>query len=117
MEPVSTATACSACGAPVTAGAAYCSQCGYALAGATPRAMPAKPKWYYNVWVTLCMLFFVLGPFGLPLVWKNPHFSRVVKMVLTLVMIAYTVLLVQLTIRAVQTSLEHMQDLQSSFQF
>ncbi|MBI4003396.1 MAG: hypothetical protein HY353_00060 [Candidatus Omnitrophica bacterium] len=58
-----------------------------------------KPKWYYNVWFVLVMLFFVVGPLGLPLVWKNPRFSRWVKVVLTIVMAVYTVALIDATIR------------------
>jgi hypothetical protein len=51
------------------------------------------------------MLFLVLGPFGLPLVWTNPHFSRRVKAALTVVMVLYTILLVDLTVRAIRTVL------------
>ena len=117
MEPASIAATCSACGAPITAGAAYCSQCGYAVAAAAPRATPVKPKWYYNVWFTLFMLCFVLGPFGLPLVWRNPHFSRRVKGVLTVIMVFYTVLLVDVTIRAFRFALQQAEQLNATFQF
>ena len=46
------------------------------------------------------MLFFVIGPFGLPLVWSNPKFSRGVKIGLSIAMVLYTIALVDLTIRA-----------------
>ena len=59
------------------------------------------------------MLFFVLGPFGLPLVWKNPKFSRTVKLVLTLLMVVYTLLLVEWTIQAFRSVSEHFNDLNS----
>ncbi len=67
-----------------------------------------KPKWYHNIWVILFLLLFVLGPFGLPLVWKNPRLSRATKNALTLVMAAYTIFLIitiNQTIQSVQTSL------------
>ena len=59
-------------------------------------AMPeaAKAKWYHSVWFVLVMLFFVLGPFGLPLVWKNPRFSGWVKIALTVAMVVYMYYLV-----------------------
>lgn len=76
-----------------------------------------KPKWYYNVWFTLVMLFFVLGPFGLPLVWKNPHFPRWVKVMLTLIMVLYTVWLVDLTIRVFRAVMEQMDQLNATYQF
>ena len=61
------------------------------------------------------MLFFVLGPFGLPLVWKNPRFRRGVKVTLTLLMVAYTVVLIELTLRTVRLFVEEAQHLQSTF--
>lgn len=64
---------------------------------------PPRARWYYNVWFVLFMLFFVLGPFGLPLVWKNPRFPRWVKLTLTVLMACYTVVLVDVTIRMFQT--------------
>ena len=71
--------------------------------------MSEKPKWHQNVWLVLFLLFFVLGPFGLPLVWKNPRFSRTAKIGLTLLMVGYTFLLIRLTaemLQVVRTSLD-----------
>lgn len=76
-----------------------------------------KPKWYYNVWFTLFMLFFIIGPFGLPLVWKNPHFSRRVKTVLTVIMAVYTVLLVDLTVRIYRSVIQQLDQLNATLQF
>ena len=103
---------CASCGAAIAPEARYCSQCGEGLDRAALRA-PVTPKWYYNVWFVLFMLFFVLGPLGLPLVWKNTKFSRTVKLVLTLLMVVYTLFLVQLTIQAFRTVSEHFNDLNS----
>ena len=91
---------CMQCGATLSVAARFCTQCGKPL---EPLAEPpAKSKWYHNIVVVLLLLFFVLGPFGLPLVWKNPRLSRTVKWVLTLAMMIYTVLLIQLTVKMVQ---------------
>jgi hypothetical protein len=54
------------------------------------------------------MLFLVLGPFGLPLVWKNPRFSRRGKILLTMITIAYTLLLIYGTIATVRVLLEQL---------
>ena len=40
------------------------------------------------------LLFFVLGPFGLPLLYKSPKFSRTLKIILTLVVMIYTIYLI-----------------------
>ena len=90
---------CPACGRPLVPEARFCSQCGAACT-------PERVKWYYNAWFVLVMLAFVLGPFGLPLVWKHPRWSRTVKVLLTLGTLAYTVWLVDVTIRVARAVLQ-----------
>ena len=59
-------------------------------------------RWYYRpVWV-LVLLFLVLGPLGLPYLWRSPKFSRGMKIALTVCVIAYTGLLIGETIRIVR---------------
>jgi len=56
---------------------------------------PTPVKWYYRpVWV-LVILFGVLGPFGLPYLWKSPSFSRRLKVMLTILVLAYMTILVE----------------------
>ena len=76
-----------------------------------------KPKWYYNVWFILVMLFFVLGPFGLPLVWKHPRFSRWIKIVLSLIMVVYTVVLIDATIRIGKAVIQGVEQFNSTLSF
>jgi hypothetical protein len=49
-----------------------------------------KVKWYMRPMGVVLLLFFVLGPFGLPLLYKSQEFSRKLKIVLTIVVILYT---------------------------
>lgn len=84
-------SACPMCETPVEAAAKFCSACGAPLGSSGPGPATPKPRWYYNVWFVLLMLFFVVGPFGLPLVWKNPRFSRTIKWLLTVLMVGYTI--------------------------
>ncbi len=52
----------------------------------------AKTKWYHlNTSVLIALA--CLGPFGLPLVWRNPRYSRFTKMWITVLVIVVTVLL------------------------
>ncbi len=95
---------------------AYCSHCGAALMSIEPTPTSPQSKWYYNVWFVLFMLFFVAGPFGLPLVWKNSRFSRGVKILLTAAMIVYTLLLVELTMRAVRAVMNQVQQFNATLQ-
>ena len=64
-------------------------------------------SWYLRPFVVVILLFFVLGPIGLPLLFKSPGFGRAWKIILTAAVIVYTVYLVILTIKIV-TSVSQM---------
>ena len=51
-------------------------------------------RWYYRVPFVLLMLFVVMGPFALPMLWKSPQFSRQAKWILTVLTLIFTVWLV-----------------------
>ncbi len=54
-----------------------------------------KPaRWYQTIPYLVLMLFFVLGPFALPLLWKSNAVSRRVKIVLTILTLGWTVYMV-----------------------
>ncbi len=96
---------------------AACPRCGQPLVliGAVPSA--AKVKWYHSVWFVLFMLFFVLGPFGLPLLWKSPRFSRGAKIGWAIAAGLFWVWFVILTLRAVQSAMGHFGDIEKSLLF
>ena len=77
----------------------------------------SKPRWYYNIWVVLFMLFFVLGPFGLPLVWKNPKFSTAVKILLTALVGIYTCVLVSFVVTMYQAVMNEVKQFNSTLTF
>ena len=116
MDDAANTEICLACGATTATPATYCSRCGKALTPASQASAPGS-KWYQNIWLVLILLFFVLGPFGLPLVWKNPRFSHAVKITLTLVMVVYTVALVAMTIRMFQAVAQGVNQFNSTLQF
>lgn len=53
-----------------------------------------KVKWYLNPVIVVLLLFFVLGPFALPLLYKSPKFSKTSKTILTIVVTVYTLFLI-----------------------
>lgn len=53
-----------------------------------------KVKWYLRPMGVVLLLFFVLGPLGLPLLYKSPKFSQKLKIVLTIGVILYTLYLI-----------------------
>lgn len=52
-------------------------------------------KWYYRKGVIIILLFFVLGPLGLPLLFKSPAFTRKRKIILTILVLVYTIVILK----------------------
>ena len=65
----------------------YCKSC-----GAEVRTDKPTP-WYFRGWFVILMAFVVLGPLAIPLLWKSPEFSKRAKIILTVVIIIYTLIL------------------------
>jgi hypothetical protein len=53
-------------------------------------AAEPKKKWYYTN-LTLIVAIATVGPFALPLVWKNPDYNPITKAVMTIAIIVLTV--------------------------
>ena len=49
-----------------------------------------KVKWYYSNSAIIIGLL-VVGPFALPLVWKNPKYKVITKVIVTIVVAAGTI--------------------------
>ena len=63
--------------------------------------MPEKDeniKWYLRPFSVILLLFFVLGPLGLPLLYKSPKFSKTLKAILTIIVVLYTCYLIFATL-------------------
>ena len=56
-------------------------------------------------WVVLPLLFFVLGPLALPLLWRSHQFSTFWRVVLTALVTVLTVLLMGMTLIYAQQAL------------
>ena len=74
-------------------------------------APPSTAKWYYLAWSVVLLLFLVLGPFGLPLLWRSPNFPRGMKLALTIVVLAYSVVLLEAVLAAVRLAREQVDTL------
>jgi hypothetical protein len=70
-----------------------------------------KAKWYLNPISVVLLLFFVLGPFGLPLLYKSPKFSKTLKVILTVVVIVYTSFLIFASLEIGRELYRRMQEL------
>ena len=73
---------------------------------ADPAARSTPPRWYQGRAPVVVLLFFVLGVFGLPLLWKSPAFSRNMKIALSVAVVAYTAVLIGSVLAAVREAME-----------
>lgn len=71
-----------------------------------------KVKWYLRPVAVLILLFFVLGPFGLPLLYKSPKFSKALKIILTVLVIIYTFYLIYVSFAIGREVYRKMEELQ-----
>lgn len=53
--------------------------------------MTNKSSWYYSIPAVIILLFFVLGPLALPLLYKSPNFSNGQKITLTIIVLLFTI--------------------------
>jgi len=75
-----------------------------------------KVRWYLRPMSVILLLFFVLGPFGLPLLYRSPKFSKTLKVVLTAVVIIYTSYLVFATLEIGRELYKSIEELQRSLE-
>ena len=107
MDELGCSRVCPACATIAVPSAAFCGGCGTRLSAAGEPAA-GRGKWYHNIWFVLAMLFLVTGPFGLPLVWKNPRLARWAKALLTAVTVLYTLLLINMTLTMVRAVMKEL---------
>jgi polyferredoxin len=75
----------------------------------------ARVKWYLRPISVVLLLFFVLGPFGLPLLYKSPQFSKTLKIILTIAVIIYTSYLIFASLEIGRELYRRMGELQDIF--
>ena len=72
---------CPRCRGGIDAQDGYCRHCGHQM---------ASSSWYHGRIFVLSMLFLVVGPLALPLLWRSPTFGLKSKVAITVANIAYT---------------------------
>jgi len=69
-----------------------------------------KTKWYFLTSVVVIAIL-CIGPLALPLVWFNPRYKAVTKLVVTIAVIALTILLSYLTMYIYLRLMERVESL------
>ena len=114
---------CRHCHAMLDVGDSFCRHCG-APTGDDPTApatqpvsyVPAAPSrkrsdWSESRWAVLTMLFLVLGPIALPMLWRSRQFTPLWKILLTLLVLGLTIGIVWLLWYVIVTALAPLQEL------
>jgi predicted nucleic acid-binding Zn ribbon protein len=83
---------CPFCAEEIQDEAVKCRFCGEFL----DKTSESKKKWYFST-STVVIALLVVGPLALPLVWFNPRYKIITKLVVTGLVIALTILLSYLT--------------------
>jgi hypothetical protein len=94
-------TVCCRCRAVLDAADNYCRRCGMATAnvaglpghGEAHRFDSGPARMSESPWVILPLLFLILGPLALPLLWRSRQFTPAAKYALTVATAIYTVFL------------------------
>jgi len=72
-----------------------------------------KVKWYLRPLGVLVLLFVVLGPLALPLLYKSPKFNKTLKIILTIAVIIYTSYLIFVSVELGMEVYRRLEELQN----
>ena len=107
---------CRHCGAPTNAtdSAGQPGQAVAAVPSQAVRATPsARPKATHGRWIIIVLLFAVLGPGALPMLWQSDQFSLTWKIVLTVLVLGITALAIWLLWYVTEMSLAPLRELKT----
>ena len=80
----------------------------------TARNTPPQKKWYYATSAVIIGLI-IAGPFALPLVWNHPTYSRLTKLIVTIIVLTATVYMCYLTVKVSEGLMNQIEELNTLY--